>query len=236
MLRNNRALSALPLLILCLAVACSNLPRDPKETLRAVQTRPMRVGLVEHSPWVIRTTGEPAGVEVDLVRQFAAALGTTPEWHWGSEQEQLEALEEYQLDLVIGGLTDRSPWRKYVGMTSTYFTETYRVGVQTSSPLENVKGAQVAILRGEPAAAELEKKGAVVVRVDDLSQVTGAVAAPDWQLEQMSRTGTNIELDSVKHVFAVPPGENGFLKRLDEFLHAKSGEIKGRLQQQVSMK
>lgn len=236
MSRNNRAISVLPLLMFCLAVACSNLPRDPKETLRSVQTRPMRVGLVEHSPWVVRTIGEPMGVEVELVRQFAATLGTTPEWHWGGEQEQLEALEEYQLDLVIGGLTDRSPWRKYVGMTSPYFIETYRVGVQASSPLENVKGAQVAILRGEPAAAELEKKGAVVIRVDDLSQVTGAVAAPDWQLEQMSRTGTNIELDSVKHVFAVPPGENGFLKRLDEFLYAKSGEIKGRLQQQVSMK
>src|SRR5215213_817635 len=235
MLRNNRT-SILLLLILCLTVACSNLPRDPKETLRTVQTRPMRVGLVEHSPWVVRTTGEPMGVEVDLVRQFAAALGTTPEWHWGGEQEQLEALQDYQLDLVIGGLTDRSPWRKYVGMTSPYFTETYRVGVQASSPLESVKGAQVAILRGEPAAAELEQKGAVVVRVDDLSQVTGAVAAPDWQLEQLGRTGTNIELDSVKHVFAVPPGENGFLKRLDEFLYGKTGDIKGRLQQQVSMK
>jgi len=196
----------------------------------------MRVGLVEHSPWVIRTTGEPAGVEVDLVRQFASSLGTTPEWHWGGEQEQLEALEEFQLDLVIGGFTDRSPWRKYVGLTSPYFTETYRVGVLGSAPLENVKGAQVAILRGEQAAAELEQKGAVVIRVDDLSQVTGAIAAPDWQLEQLSRTGTKVELDSVKHVIAVPPGENGFLKRLDEFLYARTGEIKGRLQQQVTMK
>jgi len=191
---------------------------------------------VEHAPWVVRTTGEPAGVEVDLVRQFAGSLGTTPEWHWGGEQEQLEALQDYQLDLVIGGFTDRTPWRKYVGLTSAYFTETYRVGVQGPPPLESVKGAQVAILRGEPAAAELEQKGAVVVRVDDLSQVTGAVAAPDWQLEQLGRTGTNIELDSVKHVFAVPPGENGFLKRLDEFLYGKTGDIKGRLQQQVSMK
>ena len=176
------------------------------------------------------------GVEVDLMRQFASSLGTTPEWHWGGEQEQLEALQEYQLDVVIGGLTDRTPWRKYIGLTSPYFIETYRVGVPASSPLENVKGAQVAVLRGEPAAAELEKKGAVVIRVDDLSQADGAVAAPDWQLEQLSRTGTKIELDSVKHVIAVPPGENAFLKRLDEFLYAKTGEVKGRLQQQVSMK
>jgi len=43
----------------------------------------MRVGLVEHPPWVVRTNGEPRGVEVELVRQFANGLGTTPEWHWG---------------------------------------------------------------------------------------------------------------------------------------------------------
>ena len=64
-------------------LSCSNLPRDPKQTLRNVQTRPMRVGLVEHPPWVVRTNGEPRGVEVELVRQFANGLGTTPEWHWG---------------------------------------------------------------------------------------------------------------------------------------------------------
>ena len=165
MFPNKRANVFTLTILACLTMACSNLPRDPKETLRTVQKRPMRVGLVAHSPWVERTGAEPMGVEVDLVREFAAALGTTPEWHWGGEQEQLEALQDYQLDLVIGGLTDRSPWRKYVGMTSPYF-----------------------------------------------------------------------ELDSAKHVFAVPPGENGFLKRLDEFLYAKRDEIKGRLQQQVSMK
>ena len=138
--------------VLVLIISCSNLPRDPKQTLRRVQTQPMRVGLVEHSPWVIRTGGEPRGAEVELVRQFANGLGTTAEWHWGGAQQQMETLQDYGLDLVIGGFTSRSPWKDYVGFTAPYFEET------TS-----------------------EK--------------------------------------TVKHVMAAPPGENGFIKRLDEFLH-----------------
>jgi polar amino acid transport system substrate-binding protein len=215
---------------------CTSLPRDPKETLRQIHSRPVRVGLVEHPPWVVRTNGEPAGVEVDLIRNFASELGTTTDWHWGGEQEQLEALQHYQLDVVIGGLTDRTPWAKYVGLTSPYFKETYHVAIPPGSQLQNIKGAEVSVEKGDPVAAELEDKGARVVRVDDSTKVNGPVAAPDWELEQMSFTVTNEELDSLQHVIAVPPGENALVKRLDEFLYKKRFEMKNLLQQQVAKK
>ena len=147
--------------VLAPIISCSNLPRDPKQTLRSVQTRPLRVGLVEHPPWVIRGDGEPRGAEVELVREFAVGLGTTPEWHWGGAQQQMETLQDYGLDLVIGGFTSSSPWKDYVGFTAPYFEE-----------------------------------------------------------------------DRVKHVMAAPPGENGFIKRLDEFLHQKRSSVASLLQQQ----
>jgi len=221
---------------LLLNFACSNLPRDPKETLRQLQSRPIRVGVVERPPWVVRTSGEPAGVEADLLRNFASQLGTKIEWQSGGEQEQLEALEHYQLDIVIGGLTDRTPWSKYVGLTSSYFEETYRIGVPASSQFQKIDGAEVAVHKGEAVAAELKKKGARVIQLDDLAQATGPVAAPDWRLEQMGLSSTSEELDSVKHVFAVPPGENALVKRLDEFLFTKRFEIKNLLQREVSKK
>lgn len=164
LVRTNKGAKLLRRLILItfllFTFACTNLPRDPKETLRQLQSRPLRVGLVEHPPWVVRTGSEPAGAEVDLIRNFASQLGTTADWHWGGEQEQLEALEHYQLDVVIGGLTDQTPWSKYVGLTSPYFEESSKL----------------------------------------------------------------------KHVIAVPPGENGFIKRLDEFLFTKRFEVEALLQ------
>lgn len=222
--------------LLLLNFACSNLPRDPKETLKQLQSRPLRVGLVEHPPWVVKTGGEPAGAEVDLIRNFASELGTTPDWHWGGEQEQLEALEHYQLDVVIGGLTDQTPWSKYVGLTGPYFEETYRVAIPQAAELQSIKGAEVTVEKGDAVAAKLEKKGARVVRVDDLANVHGAVAAPDWQLEQMNLKSMNEELETMKHVVAVPPGENALIKRLDEFLYKKRFEVKNLLQQQVAKK
>lgn len=151
-----------PILILLILIAffasCSDLPRDPKKTSQHVlESKRLRVGLVEHPPWVVKTSGEPSGVEVELVRRFAAELGATPDWSWGGEQEQMEALEHYKLDLLIGGLTSETAWSTYVGLTSPYTDQ--------------------------------------------------------------------------KQVMAAPPGENGFIKRLDDFLYRQRAEVKTLLQQ-----
>ena len=226
-----RLLSAL--IVSACALGCNNLPRDPESTLRRVQGGRLRVGLVEHPPWVVRTGGEPAGVEVELVRQFARELRATPEWYWGSEQQHMEALEHFELDLVVGGLTDQTPWSKSVGLTSPYFESRIVVGVPHSiQPPKDIEGMQVAAKRGEVGAAYLEKKGAVPVRVEDISQSSGPAAAPDWQLELLGMMLTDIELRTEQHVMAVPPGENGWLKRLEDFLHQRRSQIRGLLQQE----
>jgi polar amino acid transport system substrate-binding protein len=219
--------------VVCLCAAgCGDLPRDPKETLSHVRGGSLRVGLVENPPWVIRTAGEPAGAEVELVREFARELSATPEWHCGGEQQHMEALEHYQLDLLVGGLTNDTPWSKYVGLTSPFFETRIVVGVPASAPfLKSVKGVQVAARSGDAVAGYLESKGAVVLPVDDLSGAHGAVAAPEWQLEQMGLTRTEVELHAEKHVMAAPPGENGFIKRLDDFLYRRRADVKGLLQQ-----
>ena len=218
--------------VLLLIISCSNLPRDPKQTLRRVQTQPMRIGLVEHPPWVIRADGEPRGAEVELVRQFASQLGTTPEWHWGGAQEQMEALENYGLDLVIGGFTSRSPWKDYVGFTAHYFEESILVATPPGTSIKTVKGVQVTA-EDDSATALLQEKGATVIRVNQIQNVTGPVAGPDWRLQTFNLTSTDIELDRVKHVMAAPPGENGFIKRLDEFLHQKRSSVASLLQQEA---
>lgn len=215
--------------------ACGEFPRDPLGTLHRVQRGRLRVGLTEHKPWVIRTTGEPAGAEVELVRRFARELGATPEWYWGSEEQHMKALKHYELDLLIGGLTDETPWNKQVGLTRPYFEERIAVGVPASSPVpKELKGQQVAAKKGETAAAYLEKRGALVLRVDDLRETQGAaaIAAPAWQLEQLGLVLTDTELHTERHVMAIAPGENALLKRLEDFLFAQRSQVKTLLQQQ----
>jgi polar amino acid transport system substrate-binding protein len=151
-------------------IACSDLPRDPEQTLRRVEGHRLRVGLVEQPPWVIRGKEEPAGVEADLVRRFAHELSASPEWHWAGEQQHMEALEHFDLDLVVGGITDDTAWRRHVGLTSPYFDERPREGKRSAR----------------------------------------------------------------RHVMVAPPGENGFIKRLDEFLARQHADVPGMLPQEAS--
>lgn len=218
-------------MLIATSTACSTLPRDPEKTLEHVQQRhQMRVGLIENPPWIVRTTGEPAGVEVQLVRSFAQSLGATPQWFWGAEQHHMEALEHFELDLVVGGLEAKTPWSKTIGLTRPYFEEAIVVGmppgVQAPGRLSGVK---VAVHGGDVAAAYLMKKDAVPVRVTDVSHVSGPVAAPAWRLEAMGFSLTKFRLLERKHVMAVPPGENGWLKRLGDFLQSKKTDVKNLL-------
>ena len=228
------ALTRCLLLILVVSTCTTcNLPRDPEGTLERARGARVRVGVVENEPWVRRTDGEPAGVEVELVRRFARELNATPEWFWGNEQEHIEALKRFELDLVIGGFTDSTPWGKDVGLTNPYFEYGIKVGVPRSAPpLENVKGVKVAAKQGGAVAAYLDEKDAIAVRVADPFEVNGPVAAPDWELEQRGFVVTDIKLHTEKHVMAVPPGENGWLARLEGFLHRQRSQIKGMLRQQ----
>ena len=58
-----------------------------------------------------------------MVERLAAQLGAAPDWHWGGEQEQLEALEHYRLDLVAVNLDSSTPWTAKVGLIRPYYTE-----------------------------------------------------------------------------------------------------------------
>jgi polar amino acid transport system substrate-binding protein len=183
---------------------------------------------------VIRTEGEPAGAEVELVRRLAAELGATPEWVWGGEQNHLEALERFELDLVVGGLTKDTPWRNRVGLAGPYFEDRVLVGAPGPNPPGDLSGLKVRVKSGDVAASYLKKKGAVPVPVPDLATGDGPAAAADWRLEQLGLKPAGDELQSREHVMAVPPGENAWIAHLEEFFDRQRGNIKGLLQQEAA--
>jgi polar amino acid transport system substrate-binding protein len=131
----NRLLKLAILAMLCAVGACNGLPRDPNHTLERVQKdHRLRVGLSEHPPWVLRTTGEPQGIEVELARRFASSLGANPEWHWGTENQHMRALKNFDLELAVCGLDSDTPWSKEVGLTRPSFRSKH---VMAAPPGEN---------------------------------------------------------------------------------------------------
>jgi polar amino acid transport system substrate-binding protein len=124
----------------CLAALSScGLPRDADHTLDRVRRGELRVGVSEHPPWTTFRDDRVDGIEPRLVADLARGLGARPVWRRGAESELLEALGRRELDIVVGGLTDASPWKGQVALTRPHFTDTLagRAHVFAVSPGEN---------------------------------------------------------------------------------------------------
>ena len=119
---------------LALLTAGCQVPRDVEGTLDRVEDGgTLRVGVSEHEPYVVLDSAQPSGVEVDLLEEFARELNAEVEFTRGGEEELVEQLREGELDVVAGGITKRSPWKKEVAPTRSYATTDERVADKTST-------------------------------------------------------------------------------------------------------
>ena len=118
----------LPAALLFLAGCGTTFPADPKGTLERVQDGTLRVGASINGDWVAISSpagsnlrdGDVQGKDVELVRGFAEQLGADIEWVAGTEQVLAEDIKHGDLDLVIGGLDDKTPWVTHAGVTRPY--------------------------------------------------------------------------------------------------------------------
>lgn len=116
---------------------CEPWPRDPEGTLDAAAGGTLAVGATEAPPYLVRDAEGAAGPEAELVDAFAQGIGAAVEWRWGAQDGHLEALERYELDLVVGGLREASPWKERVGFTRPWRVEGETRHVLAAPPGEN---------------------------------------------------------------------------------------------------
>lgn len=215
-----------------IALSGCQVPQDPDGTLDIVRDGTMRVGVTESDPWVdLADPDDPQGVEPELVRRFAASLNAEIEWLDGSEEELIGALKEGQLDLVVGGLTKKSPWQKEAAMTWPYLKTRLLVGVPPGASVpDDLDDVTVAFERGGEAGGLLERKtNARPLAVEELRDARGALAADEWLLDDLRVRATGVELSKHDHVMAAPLGENAWLVALERFLLRRTAEIRALL-------
>lgn len=88
--------------------------------MERVQGGELRVG-VSPEPGLVDTSGKkPTGPLPHLVEDFSSELRAEPEWTVASEETLVRMLEDEELDLVIGGFTEKSPWIEHAGATRGY--------------------------------------------------------------------------------------------------------------------
>ena len=96
------------------------LPRDADGALDRIRNGTMRVGIAENPPWVVVNERQVSGIEAALVTALAKELNARVETVHGSETRLLEGLHRRELDMVIGGFTADSPWKRDVALTKPY--------------------------------------------------------------------------------------------------------------------
>ena len=111
-----------------LALACAllsgcevTIPSDPDGTLDRIEGGTLHAG-ASLSEGLVRETrvGTPRGPLVELVEGFADQHDATVEWTIGSEETLVGMLESGELDIVVGGMTDETPWTDRSGVTRGY--------------------------------------------------------------------------------------------------------------------
>lgn len=98
----------------------AHIPTDPDGTLDAVRGGELRAGVSPSDGLIDLDGAEPAGDEAEAIRAFAETLDAEVSWTIGSEEALVRGLEDGELDLVAGGLTDQTPWVDKAGVTRGY--------------------------------------------------------------------------------------------------------------------
>ncbi|WP_258725466.1 transporter substrate-binding domain-containing protein [Cellulomonas sp. NS3] len=109
---------------LVLGGCSATIPTDPDGTLDSLRGGVVRAGVSVSPPWTDAEAGEPSGLEVDLVEDFAGTLDAQVGWTVAGEEELVAAMERGELDVLVGGLTATSPWADKVALTYPYLTTT----------------------------------------------------------------------------------------------------------------
>ncbi|WP_043361087.1 transporter substrate-binding domain-containing protein [Microbacterium testaceum] len=105
---------------LLLAGCGIRIPSDPQGTLDRVEGGVLRAGISPNGDFVQVDGAQPSGSEIDALTAFAGSVDAEVEWTVGSEEALVRGLENGDLDVVAGGLTDDTPWTDKAGMTRPY--------------------------------------------------------------------------------------------------------------------
>lgn len=107
--------------VMAASLSGCGIPVDPAGTLDRVSGGELRVGVSHNPPWTdTSTSGNPTGLEVRLVEQFADDLDAEIVWTETSEARLMDGLERGELDLAIAGLLDDTPWMDVAAVTRPF--------------------------------------------------------------------------------------------------------------------
>jgi hypothetical protein len=209
------------------AGGCSDFPKDNTETLKQLRAgREMKVGVAHNPPWTVVADGRIEGVEPALVTQWAQSLGTKARFITGPADDLVEGLYRRELDVLVMGMTDKTPHSGKLALSQPYLEVKTNVGVAPGqTPLADWTGQRIAVDPGRlDLVSRVRELKAEPVPMDGGGTPVPIAAGYDFELERRGLKPTEDELSTERRVMAVIPGESALLLSLDQFLQAQDKE------------
>jgi ABC-type amino acid transport substrate-binding protein len=213
------------------AGGCSDFPKDNAETLKQLRAgREMKVGVAHNPPWASVAEGQIEGVEPGLVSQWAESLGTRARFITGPTDDLVDALYKGDLDVLVMGMTDKTPHSGKLALSQPYLEVKTHIGVAPGqTPLADWTGQRIAVDPERLAlVAQVREMEAEPVPHGSDPPVP-IMAGYDFELQRRGFKPTEDELSTERRAMAVIPGESALLLSLDQFLQAQDKEaLKGK--------
>jgi hypothetical protein len=142
--KGRSALHRWPILVCAALAACGPYPRDTSGTLDAIERDGrLRIGFAE-------LTADDRLEAQQLVARLEAATGAQAEIDRAPMETQISRLEDGELDLVIGGFREDSPWASHVTVLEPLSRRTVGKRVLGLSPaIANGENRWVALVERE---------------------------------------------------------------------------------------
>lgn len=114
-----------PILFVVVTVLFScNQPHDAQQTLEHIkENKKLRAGIAYHPPFVIVNGEDTSGIEISLLRKLADTLGVQLQLVYGSTAGIVQGVAEGRLDIAAAGFTDKTLFKKEMGLTNWYLKQ-----------------------------------------------------------------------------------------------------------------
>ncbi|WP_373058173.1 transporter substrate-binding domain-containing protein [Zunongwangia sp. H14] len=107
-------------ILLIVAFAGCTYPQDPHHSFENAKQKSLKVGAVINPPYVTRQNGSYGGEEIEMLKRFAENEHFQIDFEEGSESDLVEKLEKYEIQVMAGGFSKKSIWKKKAGLTTPY--------------------------------------------------------------------------------------------------------------------
>ena len=148
--------------------ACSAIPRDTDGALSRARNGVLRVGVVSHAPWTIVGESAVRGVEAELLEDWAASLGARVHWSVGDIHDLVTALHDREIDVLVGGLTTKTPYAPQLALSQPYVEHDDASG-QKQSRVMAVTPGESALLFNLDMFLSAQDRAAILVAAQTLA-------------------------------------------------------------------